>query len=408
MRALTSTFALALGCLPLAAQTAPAKGQEIPVVRDMDPVPDSMTAAEARVCLDRALLFLTKTQAADGRWGHGSMEGLLDSGYAVTSWKDWQVGAHGLALMALMESPETPERRAALEKGMSWMLAVDDPLRGNDWDNDTVWAAVYTYVALARAANDARFQSPAWRQKIDERAQRAAKFLEDQQVPTGGWGYYDNPYPTERPKWATSFTTACVVPALADGLKLGWKIDEPMLKRAQAYVRNCALPNGAFEYDLNPIPRISGGEMINNVKGSLGRIQVCNWALAATGDKSVTADKLRAGLGQFMEEHKFLDIARMRPIPHEAYYANAGYFYFFGHYYCAQAINLLPAAERENWHAKLRPHLAKTLREDGSSSDFHIQSWSVTAGTSFAALALALGLPERATPVTAPPAAKGK
>ena len=398
MASLTSTIAFALCSLPLAAQTPPAKGQEVPVVRNFDPVPESMTPAEARVCLDRALLFLTTTQAADGHWGYGVIEGLLDSGYAVTSWKDWQIGAHGLALMALMESPETPERRVALEKGLQWMLNVDDPSRGNDWDNDTVWAALYTYIALNRAANDARFQSPAWRPKIDARAQRAAKFLEDQQVPLGGWGYYDFPYPTERPKWATSFATACAVPALADGLKLGWKIDEPMLKRAQAYVRNCALPNGAYEYNLNPIPRISGGEIINNVKGSLGRIQVCNWALAATGDKSITPDKLREGLAAFMEEHKFLDVARMRPIPHEAYYQNAGYFYFFGHYYCAQVINLLPVAERESWHAKLRPHLAKTLREDGSTSDFHIQTWSVTAGTSFAALALALGLPQAPTP----------
>ncbi len=375
---------------------------EIPVVRIMDPVPETMTDAEARTCLDRALSFLVRSQAADGHWGHGSMEGLLDSGYAVTSWKDWQVGAHGLALLALMESPETPERRAALEQGMNWMLQVDDPLRGNNWDNDTVWAAVYSYIALARAAGDARFQSEAWRPRIDARAERALQYLLDQQVPTGGWGYYDFPYPTQRPKWATSFTTACVIPALADGVKLGWKVDGDMLERARKYVRRCSLPNGAYEYNLNPVPRISGGETINNVKGSLGRIQVCNWALAMTGEKSITHDKVREGLSSFFEEHRFLDVARMRPVPHEAYYANAGYFYFFGHYYAAQSINLLPPGERESWHAKLRPHLAKTLRADGSSSDFHIQTWSVTAGTSFAALALALGLPP------APAATTGK
>ena len=389
-----ATISLVLAASALGAQTPPVqgKGQEIPVVRELAPVPESMTEGEARVCLDRALAFLVNTQGTDGHWGSGAMEGLLDSGYAVTSWKDWQIGAHGLALMALMESPETPERRAVLEKGLQWMLAVDDPKRGNAWDDDTVWAALYTYIALERAAVDPRFQSPAWRQKIDGRAGLALKFLAEHQVPLGGWGYYDFPYPTETPKWATSFATACVVPALNDGLKLGWKVDRPMLDRARDYVRSCALPNGAYEYDLNPIPRISGGEMINNVKGSLGRIQVCNWALAATGEKSVTADKLREGLSAFFEEHKFLDVARMRPIPHEAFYANAGYFYFFGHYYCAQVINLLPQAEREAWHAKLRPHLAKALRDDGSTSDYHIQSWSVTAGTSFAAMALALGL----------------
>ena len=87
----------------------------------------------------------------------------------------------------------------------------------------------------------------------------------------------------------------------------------------------------------------------------------------------------------------------MRPIPHEAYYQNAGYFYFFGHYYAAQAINLLPVEEREIWHAKLRPHLAKTQRDDGSTSDFLASSYMVNASSAFAALALLEGLPARAS-----------
>jgi hypothetical protein len=316
----------------------------------------------------------------------------------VSSWYDWQVGANALACMALMESPETPERRAALEKGLHWLVTCDPPKRGSDWDNDTVWAGLYTYIACVQAAQDPRFQSKTWRALIDERGKESFAFLARSQVPGGGWGYYDFPYPTQTPKWATSFATAAVVPALKEGIGLGWNTDAKILARSQEYVRRCALPNGAFEYDLNPIPRISGGEHINNVKGSLGRIQVCNWALASVGEKSITPDKIREGLKYFFEDHKFLDVARMRPIPHEAYYANAGYFYFFGHHYCARAINLLPVAEREAWHAKLRPHLAKTLREDGSTSDYHVQTWSVTAGSAFAAIALAMGLPPHVPP----------
>ena len=39
-----------------------------------------------------------------------------------------------------------------------------------------------------------------------------------------------------------------------------------MIDRAVRYVRRCALPNGAYEYDLRPIPRITGGEHINDVR----------------------------------------------------------------------------------------------------------------------------------------------
>ena len=85
----------------------------------------------------------------------------------------------------------------------------------------------------------------------------------------------------------------------------------------------------------------------------------------------------------------------MRPIPHEGYYANAGYFYYFGHYYAALAIEQLPLEEREAWHARLRPHLIKAQREDGSTSDFLDSTYMITASTSYAALALQLGMPER-------------
>ena len=82
----------------------------------------------------------------------------------------------------------------------------------------------------------------------------------------------------------------------------------------------------------------------------------------------------------------------MRPIPHEAYYANAGYFYYFGHYYCARAIECLPEAKRAEWHAKLRPQILKTMRPDGSMCDFLGQRYLVIADTAFGALTLEIGL----------------
>ena len=128
---------------------------------------------------------------------------------------------------------------------------------------------------------------------------------------------------------------------------MGWLQDERVLARALAYVRRCQLPNDAYEYDLRPVPRAPSGEHINQVKGSLGRIQVCNWALAKCGVGWVTPDKLREGLDWLFRLHTWLDMARMEPIPHHKYYANSGYFYFFGHAYAAEVIELLPASERE-------------------------------------------------------------
>lgn len=356
------------------------------------------TQAQARAGLDRVLAYLLGVQRENGAWGYGVTQGLLDSGYAVTSWYDWQVGAHSLALVALMESPDTPQRRAALERGFDWLLESSPPARGNDWDNDAVWAGVYTTVACVRAADEPRLASDAWRTRIAARGKASLAYLARQQSHEGGWGYYDFPMATQRPKWATSFTTACVLPAVERGLELGWSDDRAMLARAFRYVQLCKLPDGAYAYEFDAIAPIRGGESVNRLKGSLGRTQVCNWALFELGDASIERARIRRGLAAFFDHHEFLDVARMRPIPHEAYYANAGYFYFFGHYYAAAAINLLPLEEREAWHARLRPHVLKTLLPDGSAADFHVQTWSLTAGSAFAALTLALGLPPHVAP----------
>ncbi len=90
----------------------------------------------------------------------------------------------------------------------------------------------------------------------------------------------------------------------------------------------------------------------------------------------------------------------MRPIPHEGFHANAGYFYFFAHYYASKVIELLPLEEREAWHARLRPHLIKTQRENGSTSDFLDSEYSVNAGTAFLVLALRGGLTSTVPAVT--------
>ena len=315
-------------------------------------------------------------------------------GYSVETYYDWNLAANALVLTALMKADETPERRRALTKGLLWFATTRMPKRGSDWDADHMWPTLYGFDTLVRAMQHPIAADPELRAMIERRGREFLSVLEKCQSPKGGWAYYDDPPFTRRPTWATSFCTALILPSLRDAAELGWPVEPKVIERATRYVERCRLPNGAYEYDLRPVPRITGGEHINRTKGSLSRIQVCNWALHELGSDKVDLDSIREGLEQFIEEHKFLDIARMRPIPHEAYYANAGYFYFFGHYYAAQVIQHLPKEEREAWHRKLRPHVLKTLRKNGSASDFLASPYTILAGSSFAALTLLHGVPE--------------
>lgn len=369
----------------LSAQTpAPA-----PVPAPANGEPGSHAAAMAGI--DKAIDWFVRTQNSDGSWGSSSCETTMEMVFSVETHYAWSVAAHGLATMALLGAKETPERRRALDKAVGWLCDCRMTMRGSNWDNDAVWGWLYGAVATTTLAQDPRFQTDRWRGPLAHRGREFVGWLAKNQEPLGGFGYYDDPPYTQRPKWGTSFSTASVLPALGLASQFGWLSDDATRDRAASYVRRCRLPNGAYEYDLSPVPRLTGGEHINSVKGSLGRIQVGNWALRKNGEPTITDDVIRRGIEQFFEHHRFLAVARMRPIPHEAYYANAGYFFYFGHYYCGLTIELLPVAEREPWRRQLRQKLLATQRADGSYCDFLGSSYMVVSSTAFATLGLIAG-----------------
>ncbi len=347
----------------------------------------------ARTAVARGIGFLLAKQNADGSWGTSTPESLYELNYSNASFNAWKLAGGALSVQTLLMVEETPERRQALERAVEYLLEADRPKRGNHWDIDNNWTALCVFSMLVDLAQDPRFQDPKWKTRIEARGKEYAQHLVDQQDPLGGWGYYEGPVISRRPTWSTSFATGLVIPWLVTARsKLQWPVDEPMTKRAIEYVTRCALPSGAYEYGLSPIPAVNGGENINDVKGSLSRIQVCNFARRRAGDAKITDERLREGLEQFFEHHRFLAVARTTEVPHESYYRNAGYFYYFGHYFAARVINELPPAEREKWHAKLRAKIVPVQREDGSSLDFPGSFYSYTYATSFATMALQLGL----------------
>ncbi len=346
--------------------------------------PDAATISET---VRAGVGFLQDSQNEDGSWG-GTKDVTFTSSFAnPATYRAWQMGATALATRTMLEVGAGEQAAAAADRGLEFLMAGADIKRPAEWDVDNNWALIYGLDTVARALQNKRHAASEMTPKLRDAAQRMLVGLRKYQSPRGGWGYYADPGSGWRPDWATSFTSAAALLSLVEARAAGLEVDEKMFKAAVRAVEGARLPSGAYDYEVHAVPRHLRLESINQVKGSLGRIQVCNLALWRAGGK-VTHKDLVWGLEQFAKYHKFLDVARNKPIPHEAYYGNAAYFYLFAHYYAAQVLDLLPLEERAKWAPHVQAGIMKCRQKNGSMWDFWIASNTKPYGTSFGVMGL--------------------
>ncbi len=365
---------------------APAAGvsEEAGAPKKVEQVP---SAADVHRAIDLGVEYLLGIQRKDGSWG-GVKDATFTSSFGnLSTYHSWTVATTALVTLAMLEQGRTEETLAAAKSGLGFIIENADLKRPAEWDVDNNWGFVYGIRTLAVALLDERIAGTELEGPVREAAQTMLRGLAKYQSPRGGWGYYADPDAAWNPEWATSFTTAVSLIGLRAAKDAGLEVDEKLIQTAVRAVEVCKLPNGAYAYTVSPTPPHLRLESIDQVKGSLGRIQVCNVARLCGGSE-VPADEIEWGLGQFFEHHKFLDVARNKPIPHEAFYANAAYFYLFGHYYAAHAIESLPEERRGKWARQLREPILKTQQADGSMWDFWIAGTTKAYGTAFGVMSL--------------------
>ncbi|MCP4771698.1 MAG: hypothetical protein GY879_09850 [Planctomycetes bacterium] len=344
--------------------------------------------AQADRVIDGGLEYLIATQSRNGSWSSWQEPMIYDRHWSnPETHLAWQYAVTGLVCLSLMEVEDHPRAAAALNGGLDFLTAAPLIKRVSDWDTDNTWAYVYGLAALAKAAKDPRFNNGMRKVAIEVRGRKLLAQLNSYQSPNGGWGYYDDEATTSPPQWGTSFMTGVAVLALLDAKELGWKMSDKVLPASIAAIEHCRLPDGSYTYSVRPIPIQDAGIGIDQVRGSLSRIQVCNWALYQAGkagfETSIGMAELRSGLALLFQEHHYLDIARGRPYPHEAYHYNSGYFYFFGHYYAGFALAELGSAGAEDFYGALQHEIGKTQSKDGSMIDFFMNSYGKPYGTAY-------------------------
>ena len=159
-----------------------------------------------------------------------------------------------------------------------------------------------------------------------------------------------------------------------------------MIDRGKASILRQRKPDFAYDYGeyLKYVPQMP----INLPGGSLGRSQACNVAMRLWGDTQVTDAIIKNWLDRLFARNGWLDIGRKRPIPHESWFQVAGYFFYFGHYYAARCIELLPEADRPPFQDQLAHVLLALQEKDGSWWDFPMYDYHQQYGTAFALMSL--------------------
>jgi hypothetical protein len=252
-----------------------------------------------------------------------------------------------------------------------------------------VWGHAYGLRAITRLYQ--REKNPGLKAEWVRLAQGQVDLVNRYEDVNGGWGYLDvfDGLTTQKPSGLpTCFTTATVLLAMAEArAAMGVKLNDQLVAHSLASINYQREPDFAYTYAFSHRmrPRLD----INRPAGSLARSQACNACLRVFGEKAVTDDVLTTWAGRFLAREGFLSNGRKRPVPHEAQFRIAGYFYYYGIYYFTESVRLLPRAAHAAYARRLAAILLERQEKDGSWWDYPLYDYHQAYGTGYALMALA-------------------
>ena len=352
------------------------------------------SATDIEDAIDRGVAFLLKDQNKSGSWGspHNTKGLNIYAPNPAASHKAYRAAVTAMCVSALIESghpDKSPEALQALERGEAWLMEELPKVRRATADvMYNVWAHGYGIQALVHMHKRAKAAGKADKIKsIDDLILQQIDRLQRYESIDGGWGYYDFRVGTKKPASSSiSFTTATVLVAFHEAEQIGIDVPDKLVKRAIAAIGRQRKNDNSYMYGEYLKMRPLYG--INRPAGSLGRSQACNIALRYWGDKTITDEVMVVWLKRLRDRNGWLSIGRKRPVPHESWFAVAGYFFYYGHYYASLCVEDLPAEKSTSLKNDLA-HIILSLQEkEGDWWDFPLYNYHRQYGTSFAVMTL--------------------
>ena len=372
--------------------------------RDLDaeaPRPAPITppsTEEIDAAIRRGVDFLVGRQNPNGSWGSARNTKDLNIYAPVPgAHHAFRAAVTGLCLSALIESGDRRgEVTAAIDRGEAWLFEHLPSLRRATPDAIyNTWGHAYGDPGPRAHATAATPTTRPMREKIKGEIQQQIDLLGRYECVDGGWCYYDFDDETQKPSGSTiSFVTATVLVALGRRARR-------RRRGAQAAGRSRRWTRSAGSASPTSPTATASISSIGRCTGSTGRAAAsgarrrATWPCTSGATKRRPPAVMRTWLDRLFARNLWLDIGRKRPIPHESWFQVAGYFFYYGHYYAAAAIEHLEPAERPHFRDHLAHILLHLQEKDGSWWDYPLYDYHQQYGTAFAVMSLVRCKPER-------------
>ncbi|MCH2148398.1 MAG: hypothetical protein MK095_03090 [Phycisphaerales bacterium] len=354
----------------------------IPTAADPPPLGDDQQVAAGGV----AFLLTRQEGPSQAEWPYEGVYRVREAGERVIP-IGYRVGGTALVSTALLRcapAEDDQKHTEALDRATRFLCdaITHEQMQWKDYEGGydvRGWGYIYalSFLTELQAASEVPHAQSA---SIKKSITFYAKALQEIAIPEwGGWNYARRR--AERPAPQAPFMTGPALQALFAASKAGVAVDGDIITRALDALERSRSTTGAVEYSGG----LTQADPATHVAGSAGRMLASETTLLLAGRGSV--DRVRSALDSFLAFWNELEARRSKSGTHKGPYAVAPYYFFFAHYYAAQAIEMLPEPIRDEYRGQLRARLQEVRYEDGTWND-RVFPRSASYGTALTLLAL--------------------
>ena len=338
-------------------------------------VPASSGTDETDEQVARSAEVLIQLQEKDGAWPY---EGVyrVDSKIPV----GYRIGGTAIVCQALMDVrlESSNARDEAIQRGVELILKeLKDPRMKPSKENRydvRVWGHIYALELFSRIKLSRREAILELVESTEPWIDRLVSALEEQQIDDGGWNYANRHH-------HASFVTAPALQALLLARQAGHSVSEEVLERGKDVLEASRTKEGAFQYGAT----VKRARLPAKLPGAIARNPICETTLRLLGGSS--DDRIQASIDAFHQHWNELEKRRQKTGTHKPPYNVAPYYFYYGHRYLAQAIQMLPENQREQERRRFIEVLMKTRDDDQTWND-RVFPRSRAFGTAMAILAI--------------------